>query len=409
MKKLIACLLAFIIAMTPVSVFADVSRTSTVTSGASTVTPGYYYLVPVCAPNRTLSILSASKKTGATACTGTLANKSQRVWKITAAAGGSYSIKNMNSNMVLSAKNNTTAVGGAVIQESYTKLNRERWYFIKSGSYYIIQSSISRRVLGVHNGSTANAAKVNLQAYSGVSKQKWALVKYVKGSQPKSPVKSTTKYKTTNKKDLSAADYAVLNNIIGAVETGGQVYGQRDYGDYTAPYTNSSIEYTCTLGWGAFYGDEAQYLIKSIKTRAPKTFAAIDKKGLIAKKLEVNWVKTRWKPNATEIALLKKLITTSIGKKIQDEMVTKLMKSYAARCKASFTNNTFALMMYCEISHLGGVGAANRIFSRCGGNYTLDGIVASLYQEYNTANKVGSRKFWSRHMKCVEFIEKYAA
>ena len=41
----------------------------------------------------------------------------------------------------------------------------------------------------------------------------------------------------------------VLTNVIGAVESGGQVYGRRDYAAYAAPYTNSEKEHTITLGW----------------------------------------------------------------------------------------------------------------------------------------------------------------
>lgn len=34
----------------------------------------------------------------------------------------------------------------------------------------------------------------------------------------------------------------VMRNIIYAVETGGQVYGQKNYADFTEAYTNSSSE-----------------------------------------------------------------------------------------------------------------------------------------------------------------------
>ena len=37
----------------------------------------------------------------------------------------------------------------------------------------------------------------------------------------------------------------VMRNIIYAVETGGQVYGQKNYADFTEAYTNSSSEHDC--------------------------------------------------------------------------------------------------------------------------------------------------------------------
>ena len=56
---------------------------------------------------------------------------------------------------------------------------------------------------------------------------------------------------------LSDKNMEILINIIGAVESGGQVYGRRDYGAYAPAYKNSSAEHTCTLGWAQNYGANA--------------------------------------------------------------------------------------------------------------------------------------------------------
>lgn len=40
----------------------------------------------------------------------------------------------------------------------------------------------------------------------------------------------------------------ILTNIIGGVESGGQVYGQRRYEAYAGKRENSENEKTCTLG-----------------------------------------------------------------------------------------------------------------------------------------------------------------
>ena len=405
MKKFVTSLLIMMCLMLPASVSAA-DRVSKIATGSGP-SSGYYYLIPMCGTNRCLTMKDGYTNEGGRVVINLKQNADHKIWKIAPSTGGTYTIMNKKSGMVLGAKNNTTAIGGTIRQRKFYGLNAQRWYIIKRGSYYTIQSSISKRVVGVHDNTNAAGQLVNLQKASSRTGQRWMLVKASNASSTSTA--KTLKYKTTKKTGMSADDYAVLNNILGAVETGGQVYGVRDYGDYTAPYTNSSIEYTCTLGWGAFYGEEAQLLVKTIKARAPKTFAKIDAKGLIAKKLKVNWGSTRWKPNATEIKLLKRLITTTTGKKVQDELMTKLMKYYVSKCQGAYTKNTFALIMYCEIAHLGGTGAANRIFGKCNGNYTLDSIVAALKTEYNTSNAVGSHKYWSRHMKCVEFIQKYAA
>ena len=44
----------------------------------------------------------------------------------------------------------------------------------------------------------------------------------------------------------------VLRKIIYATETGGQVYGQQDYSDFTEAYENNSDEHAITIGAGAW-------------------------------------------------------------------------------------------------------------------------------------------------------------
>ncbi|MDO4619415.1 MAG: RICIN domain-containing protein [Lachnospiraceae bacterium] len=179
-KKLhvwLALVLALLtVALTPLTAAADVARVSKIGSG--TVANGYYYLIPANASNRVLSIMGGSKSGGTTACTGPYAYAARRVFYIKSSTGGTYTIKNKNSGMYLEAKNNTTKTGGYIVQNKSNSLNRQRWYFVKSGSYYYIQSSISKKVMGVTGGSTKVAARVNLQNYTKASKQKWKLVKY---------------------------------------------------------------------------------------------------------------------------------------------------------------------------------------------------------------------------------------
>lgn len=209
---------------------------------------------------------------------------------------------------------------------------------------------------------------------------------------------------------MSEANYKVLTNVIGAVESGGQVYGQRDYSCYAGSYTNSPKEYTCTLGWCQFYGDEAKALIERIKSADPATFASIDKKGLIANKLGSDWVAEKWNPNGEEKNVLIALITSAAGKAQQDAMFRELTTPFVTECSKNYTSNTKAIMMYCEIRHLGGKKAVDRIFTRCAGNYTLDNILASLKKDQSDAsstNQVGDALFNTRHAKCAAFIEKY--
>ena len=204
----------------------------------------------------------------------------------------------------------------------------------------------------------------------------------------------------------------VLVNAIGAVESGGQIYGRRRYSAYAAPYTNSQKEHTITLGWAQNYGDEAQKLISMIYTKDPEAFKQIDRSGSIRNMIDGrhDWVKERWNPSSAQKQTLISLIDSSAGHECQDRLFADLMEKYIADCEKTYTKSTKAVMMYCEIRHLGGLKPVNRIFDRLGGNFSLDAIMASLVKDQrdpSSNNQVGDAKFWSRHLKCREFIDRY--
>ncbi len=211
---------------------------------------------------------------------------------------------------------------------------------------------------------------------------------------------------------MNQENLSVLTNVIGAVESGGQIYGNRDYGAYAGAYTNSSVEHTVTLGWAQNYGDEAKRLIQMIYNRmGDKKFKKIDVDGTIKEKLSHDWVAERWNPDYVQKNTLIQLITTKEGKACQDELFMELMKTFIAECEKKYTSDVKAQMMYCEIRHLGGGGPVKRIFDRCNRDYSLETIMNALKaDQYDTSNdnQVGDKKFWSRHSKCKEFIEKYA-
>lgn len=211
---------------------------------------------------------------------------------------------------------------------------------------------------------------------------------------------------------MNSQNMTVLTNIIGAVESGGQVYGKRRYDAYAAPYTNSNIEYTVTLGWAQNYGDEARKLILVILDKMGETeFKKIDKDGSIFNMRFHDWVKERWNPTAAQKKTLIALIDSKAGHECQDELFARLMETFIAECESRYTKSIPAIMMYCEIRHLGGAGPVKRIFDRLGGDYSLDAIMASLVKDQkdtSSDNQVGDAKFWSRHIKCKTFIEQYA-
>lgn len=210
---------------------------------------------------------------------------------------------------------------------------------------------------------------------------------------------------------MNEQNMAVLTNIIGAVESGGQVYGKRRYDAYAAPYTNSAVEHTITLGWAQNYGSEAHTLIQMIYDKDPQVFRKIDTNGGISAMLKKDWVAIKWNPTSGQKKKLIALIDSAAGHECQDELFARLMKTFIADCEKTYTKSIPAIMMYCEIRHLGGVGPVKRIFDRLGGDYSLDAIMASLVKDQRDTsndNQVGDTKFWSRHIKCKTFIEQYA-
>lgn len=212
---------------------------------------------------------------------------------------------------------------------------------------------------------------------------------------------------------MNNANLNVLTNIIGAVESGGQVYGKRNYAAYAAPYTNSPKEVTITLGWPQFYGGEAYTLVSLIYAKDPAAFDKIDAQGKIKTMIngEHDWVAEKWSPSTYQRYILLALIDSQQGHAAQDELFAEQMKKYISDCEKTYTGDVRAGMMYCEIRHLGGKSAADRIFRKCGGNYSLERIMSVLkadQSDESSDNQVGDRRYWSRHCKCKQFIEKYA-
>ena len=209
---------------------------------------------------------------------------------------------------------------------------------------------------------------------------------------------------------MTAKQMEILTNIIGAVESGGQIYGKRRYDAYAGNGANSPNEKTCTLGWAQNYGNEGRKLCKMILDADPQAFRRADTAN-IESKLNTDWVATGWSPTAKEKAALIAIITTDAGKKCQDELFAELMKTYIASALAYDSGMSVAAqMMWCEIEHLGGLGPVKRIFGRATKPYTVDGIYASLIldqRDTSNSNQVGDKIYQSRHQCCVRWIKQY--
>ncbi len=208
----------------------------------------------------------------------------------------------------------------------------------------------------------------------------------------------------------------VLGKIITAVESGGQKYGQGDWGNVTLPYTNSDKEHTVTLGAYQFGGgsNEGRDLLKLILADYPSTFKSHDNCGL-EKTLTIDWYGKHFRPTNDQIIAIRKIISTEQGVLSQTKMYAEVqLPKYLKKAKEYGIpeSNIQATMMWVEIEHLGGLNPTKRVFDRCKGVYTLDSIMNALKVDQTIAqykaNGVGSVKYWSRHVACRKFIEQYA-
>lgn len=212
---------------------------------------------------------------------------------------------------------------------------------------------------------------------------------------------------------MNQQNLEVLTNVIGAVESGGQVYGKRRYNAYAAPYTNSSKEVTITIGWAQCFSHEARQLMQGIYDADPAAFKKLDTcSPSIQSMLSKDWGAIKWNPSSSQKSVIISIIDSPVGHKVQDSMFIEKMKKLVADCVADYPGAGIkAQMMYCEIRHLGGRGPCDRIFKRCNGKYDLDTIMASLVadqKDTSSSNQVGDTKYWSRHVKCRQFIDQYA-
>lgn len=210
---------------------------------------------------------------------------------------------------------------------------------------------------------------------------------------------------------MTQKELDILTNIIGAVESGGQIYGKRRYECYVPPYHNSDKEHTCTLGWAGNYGSRARKLCQMIFDENQEEFRQADTANIEAK-LKVDWESTKWNPTTAQKNALIAIITTPTGKKCQDKLFQESAKAYITNAEAFGVTDVKSQMLWAEIEHLGGGKSAKRIFSRAEKPYTPETIFASLLldqKDTSNNNQVGDKKFQSRHECCVKWVNQYVA
>ena len=195
----------------------------------------------------------------------------------------------------------------------------------------------------------------------------------------------------------------VLRKIIYAVETGGQVYGQQDYSDFTEAYTNSSDEHAITIGAGQWYATEAQTLLKRIHDADTAQWDRLDNIGLWEQVQEADWSCFNISRNSQFSNLIVQLISSKIGVKCQDSLMDEQLSTYADEAFKRGVTDARGQAMCVNFRHQGGQGAVTRILAKTQKPYTLDNLYEAC--QTDTGNQVGAYK--SRQRFVYNALKKY--
>lgn len=195
----------------------------------------------------------------------------------------------------------------------------------------------------------------------------------------------------------------VLRKIIYAVETGGQVYGQQDYSDFTEAYENNSDEHAITIGAGAWYGTEAKTLLERIYDADPEQWEKIDKVRLLEQVQTANWECFNISRVSQLADTIIALISSKIGVKCQDSLMDEQLAAYADEALKIGVTDARGQAMCVNFRHQGGLSAVKRILTKTKKPYTLDNLYAAC--QTDTGNQVGAYK--SRQRFVYNALKKY--
>jgi hypothetical protein len=182
----------------------------------------------------------------------------------------------------------------------------------------------------------------------------------------------------------------VLRKIIYAVETGGQVYGQQDYSDFTEAYENNSDEHAITIGAGAWYATEAKTLLERIYDANPEQWEKIDKVRLLEQVQTANWECFNISRVSQLANTIIALISSKIGVKCQDSLMDEQLATYAEEALKMGVTDARGQAMCVNFRHQGGQGAVTRILAKAQKPYTFDNLYAAC--QTDTGNQVGVYK-----------------
>ena len=200
----------------------------------------------------------------------------------------------------------------------------------------------------------------------------------------------------------------IWRNMIGAVESGGQVYGERNYAAFSEPELGAEEANTA----GAFqeYGENLRNLLLRIKTEYPYTFKKYDQAG-IAGDLKKSWDYYVVSPGSAKANSIVNIINCKAGRKVQDIRIVELLDESIDLLTSSYgITDLRSLLFMAECHHLGGSGPLSRVIERASNRNKISQLRKSLYQDqYDTSGsyQIGDAIFKTRHDLMYQWICKY--
>ena len=323
---------------------------------------------------------------------------------------GSYKLTNTKNNYVLTADG--TSAGSNVSITGSTNSTNQRWFiYMKEGGYYFRAAGTKSCVIAVTGDlATATMTNVCLEDLSNTKDQKFLITNIGSSSGSSSSSGSTSSGSSSSGSTSTGGNaYAtayqmeVLRKIMYAVETGGQVYGNARYDDFTEAYTNTSEEHAITIGAGQWFATEAKKLLNTIRTQYPSVFASLDTAGIASDLDTKDWSTYKLSKTSAKAKCIQKIISSPEGIKCQDQLIDEQMEKYLAEAANLGVTEIKARMMCANLRHLGGLSAVKRILNKTKTPYTLDNIYAAL--QTDTGNQVGT--FKSRNSKVYSWLVEY--
>ena len=209
---------------------------------------------------------------------------------------------------------------------------------------------------------------------------------------------------------MNSKNIDVLRKILYAVETGGQVYGKQRYDAFVGAGANTPNEKAITIGAGQWYAQEAKRLLQEIQRADPAQFKKIDTQNIEGDLLHKNWSRYAISPNSAKAKCIVKIISSSVGIKIQDKLMNTQIQEYTESITRQYGFMPDTAMMECiNIIHQGGSAALKRILAKTKKPYTSESIYAALCTDpadKSNNNQVGD--YTTRQKKVIEMIRKYA-